>query len=539
MERGVLREGFTVILLFICTPWGLQASPPHRKDLYINSTKSTWEDASRSCSLLGSDRSPSYDVNAQEIPVLEHRYRGGRPQAGRILYWIGAAANFTPWFELLGCQVIVPTQTVSTLTNLSLVIGPVADCYKQCNNHFGINETHCYCPSTLKGNFNNYSCGLSRFPYFKTRTDVIGKNNTGRNFDFFYQFAMYKVLDNFKLTTEDTLDECLIKSTTTGEMTTRPCDAADSSGQTWIDSVLQGLPLEGPGPGQWTPYTRRRLLRWTAGNENIPKRTACVSWSRVHHQNEIVLRPCDESLAYICQIKNDPITSASTTTSPFIWTEPRDRNDTTAKVDAIATTAMMSRDLTPTLSPQNENEASVLPVIAGSVAAGFIFVLIIAAIIILRVKRRASFKQQSVSAATENVYYSGLADEQTPLQGITPSSADDRMTDKSDKTSPDSKERGQPAPGDEDGVYNHTWDKPITEKQTDHVYSSVHSRNEYDFVNSDVYNNTWDKPITAEITDHVYSSTSSGNDANVYDHTNSRNLNSSELNGDDYGVNPK
>ena len=34
---------------------------------------------------------------------------------------------------------IVPKQTVSTFTNLSLVIGPVADCYKQCHNHFGVN----------------------------------------------------------------------------------------------------------------------------------------------------------------------------------------------------------------------------------------------------------------------------------------------------------------------------------------------------------------------------------------------------------------
>ena len=102
------------------------------------------------------------------------------------------------------------------------------------------------------------------------------------------------------------------------------------------------------------------------------------------------------------------------------------------------------------------------------------------------------------------------------------------MTDTSYKTSPDSKERGQPAPGDKDGVYNHTWDKPITEKQTDHMYSSTHTGNEYDCVNSDLYNHTWDKPITEEITDHVYSSTRSGNDANVYDHANSRNLNSSE-----------
>ena len=99
-----------------------------------------------------------------------------------------------------------------------------------------------------------------------------------------------------------------------------------------------------------------------------------------------------------------------------------------------------------------------------------------------------------------------------------------------DKTSHDSSERCQLAQGDEDGVYNHTWDKTITEKQTDHMYSSAHSRNEYDCVNSDVYNHTWDKPITEKITDHLYSSTSSRNDANVYDHTNSRNLNSSKLN---------
>ena len=69
--------------------------------LYINSVTKTWKDASHSCSLVGSDRSPSYDVNAQEIPVLGSRYRGRRPQAG-TLYWIGATANFTPWFELLG-----------------------------------------------------------------------------------------------------------------------------------------------------------------------------------------------------------------------------------------------------------------------------------------------------------------------------------------------------------------------------------------------------------------------------------------------------
>ncbi|XP_078316776.1 uncharacterized protein LOC111120415 isoform X2 [Crassostrea virginica] len=118
--------------------------------------------------------------------------------------------------------------------------------------------------------------------------------------DFFYQFAMYKVLDNFSFTTKDLLDECLIKNSMTGEMTTRPCDTVDSSGQTWIDSVLRVLPLEGPGSELWTPYTRRRLLRWTTGNENISNRDSCASfWN-----NEIVLRPCDETHAYICKIKN-------------------------------------------------------------------------------------------------------------------------------------------------------------------------------------------------------------------------------------------
>ena len=69
--------------------------------LYINSVTKTWKDASRSCNLVGSDRSPSYDVNAQEITVLGSSYQGGRPQA-RTLYWIGATATFTPWFELSG-----------------------------------------------------------------------------------------------------------------------------------------------------------------------------------------------------------------------------------------------------------------------------------------------------------------------------------------------------------------------------------------------------------------------------------------------------
>lgn len=77
--------------------------------------------------------------------------------------------------------------------------------------------------------------------------------------------------------------------------------------------------------------------------------------------------------------------------------------------------------------------------------------------------------------------------------------------------------------GDSD-VYNHTWDKPMTDQQLDHVYSTTCSGGEYDYsqvpgMNSDVYNHTWDKPITEQQTDHVYSITGSENDGNVYDHT--------------------
>ena len=69
--------------------------------LYINSIMRTWEDASRSCILVGSDRSPPYDVNAREIPNLNSISRGDN-NSNKTLYWIGATANFTPWFELLG-----------------------------------------------------------------------------------------------------------------------------------------------------------------------------------------------------------------------------------------------------------------------------------------------------------------------------------------------------------------------------------------------------------------------------------------------------
>lgn len=67
--------------------------------MYINQTRKSWDDASQSCTLVGSERAPSYDVIVQNIPVLQY------PQTTHLhdnLYWIGATATFTPWLELLG-----------------------------------------------------------------------------------------------------------------------------------------------------------------------------------------------------------------------------------------------------------------------------------------------------------------------------------------------------------------------------------------------------------------------------------------------------
>ena len=55
------------------------------------------------------------------------------------LAYCADAAKMNICMYISGCQVIFPIQTVSKLTNLSLVIGPVAERYKQCHNHFGVN----------------------------------------------------------------------------------------------------------------------------------------------------------------------------------------------------------------------------------------------------------------------------------------------------------------------------------------------------------------------------------------------------------------
>lgn len=158
-----------------------------------------------------------------------------------------------------------------------------------------------------------------------------------------------------------------------------------------------------------------------------------------------------------------------------------------------------------------------------------VLVLVIVAIVFIkltRMSRRAISKPQPVSPPTENFVYSKLAakyDERSSNhspqnnESIATSSTIVKLTDSE-------KESGDMLLTTNDDVYNHTWDKPMKERQPDHVYSTTCSGSEYDYsqipgINSDVYNHTWDKPITEQQTDHVYSTTGSGNDASLYDHT--------------------
>lgn len=67
--------------------------------MYINQTEKSWEKASQSCTLVGSQRASSYDVIVQDIPVIQLPRTSHRHDD---LYWIGASATFTPWLELLG-----------------------------------------------------------------------------------------------------------------------------------------------------------------------------------------------------------------------------------------------------------------------------------------------------------------------------------------------------------------------------------------------------------------------------------------------------
>uniref|UniRef100_K1P0P4 Uncharacterized protein n=1 Tax=Magallana gigas TaxID=29159 RepID=K1P0P4_MAGGI len=93
---------------------------------------------------MGSERAPSFNVNVQ-VSYPADMWEDSP-------HWIGATAETTPWFKFSGCYVYeaVNEEEIKMLTEDSKFIGPVADCYLQCESHFGVNmvqvgllETHC------------------------------------------------------------------------------------------------------------------------------------------------------------------------------------------------------------------------------------------------------------------------------------------------------------------------------------------------------------------------------------------------------------
>ncbi|XP_065923463.1 uncharacterized protein [Magallana gigas] len=535
IHMGAVRlVGCSPLLLFILYPQNHHTYTYNNHDLYINQTRKSWEKASQSCVLVGSERASSYNVIVQNIPVLQlsrNTYRHGE------LYWIGATATFTPWLKLLGCYVYKPISTIRTYRYRYSVIGPVADCYLQCKSHFGVNESHCHClPKAEQGQLNNKSCRLNA----SGQSDIVGTNvTTGYNGEL-YQIAIYRLTNDTLNINADTLDECLLNSTT--YISTHPCDAIDSSNQKWTNAIINGLSFNDGNQSQWTRYIRRRIIWWNRGHVLDLNTSACVSVKQLSNQQEyeMVLRQCDAKLPYICLKGNDRHThkmmTSSLETSPTL---PSKRPENTKSsigaqhTHQLMTTSLPTSPFLPQERPGNtrtsNGETGSISVIVGVVMGGAVLVLIIVAIVIIKLTRmssRANSKPQPVSPPTENVVYGKLAakyDERSSNhspqnnESIATSSTIVKPTDSE-------KESGEMLLTTNDDVYNHTWDKPMKERQPDHVYSTTCSGSEYDYsqvpgINSDVYNHTWDKPITEQQTDHVYSTTGSGNDASLYDHT--------------------
>lgn len=232
---GAVRlVGCSTLMLFILYPQRHHIYTYIKHGLYIDQTRKSWEKASQSCALVGSERASSYDGIVQNITVLQlsrNTFRHGD------LYWIGATATFTPWLKLLGCYVYKTISTIRTYRYRYSVIGPVADCYLQCKSHFGVNESYCQClPNVEQGWYNNKFCRLIA----SGQSDIIGTNvPTGYN-DELYQIAIYRLTTETLNINADTLDKCLLKSTT--HISTHPCDGTDSSNWTWTNAIINGLP---------------------------------------------------------------------------------------------------------------------------------------------------------------------------------------------------------------------------------------------------------------------------------------------------------
>lgn len=128
-------------------------------------------------------------------------------------------------------------------------------------------ETRCFCSWVLGERQQNETCKLMTSGTF--RTDVIGTGAQGY-FDFNYQIAMYDIFDG-------------------------TLKIKDSAMRTWTEAIIGGLTSNGNSL-QWTPFVRRRIIRWA-------EETECVSVRETMNKKnyDVVVRPCDERLSSICQ----------------------------------------------------------------------------------------------------------------------------------------------------------------------------------------------------------------------------------------------
>lgn len=229
--------------------------------------------------------------------------------------------------------------------------------------------------------------------------------------------------------------------------------------------------------------------------------------------------------------------TSSLKTSPSLPSKPPENTKSSSGAQhthQMMTTSLPTSPFLPQERPGNTRtsnggtETGSLLVILGVVVGVAVLVLIIVAIVIIklrRMSRRANSKPQPESPPTENFVYSKLAAKDEGSSNHSPQNNESIATSSTIVKPTDSaEESGDMLLTTNDDVYNHTWDKPMKERQPDHVYSTSCSGSEYDYsqvpgINSDVYNHTWDKPITEQQTDQVYSTTGSGNDASLYDHT--------------------
>nr|XP_034312847.1 uncharacterized protein LOC117684477 isoform X2 [Crassostrea gigas]XP_034312848.1 uncharacterized protein LOC117684477 isoform X2 [Crassostrea gigas] len=304
MDFARLGECVALLLIFLYPKYhhtyewnskdSLDKEAASELDIFIEHTKRTWKNASRYCTLYGSDKAPNYVDSFQDIPHPVNM--------DDSLHWVGATATFTPWLKFLGCYVYSSVYSGSLFKSRSSFIGPVADCYLQCKSKFGVSETRCFCSWKLKDRQPNETCELLTSSIFYT--DVIGTDAQGY-FDFNYQIAMYDIYDG-TIKIQDNSDGCLM-NTFTG-FSSYPCDSIDSAMRTWTEAIIGGLTSNG-GSLQWTPFVRRRFIRWAEEIDPNLKETECVSVRETMNKKkyDMVIRPCDERISSICR-KTDGIT---------------------------------------------------------------------------------------------------------------------------------------------------------------------------------------------------------------------------------------